>query len=113
MSFKFLPSLSIAALALTAAASAQAHGAADTATSLAAYTPHTLSRAEVIADLEVYRRSGLAALDAQDSPNVYGSDYLQAQARYQALRHDPAFQARVAMLARERGETAMQVSAAR
>ena len=63
-----------------------------------------VSRAQVIADLEVYRKSGLAELESRDEPAFYGADYRAAQARYQALRESPAFAMRVAQLARQRGE---------
>lgn len=77
----------------THAAQASHHAAAD-----------PLSRAEVIADLEVYRQSGLAELEGRDEPAFYGADYRAAQARYRALRESPAFSMRVAQLARQRGE---------
>lgn len=65
----------------------------------------TVSRAEVLADLEIYRQSGLAALDSRDSPDFYSTDYQKAQARYKALRSSPAFAMAVARIAQERGET--------
>lgn len=68
------------------------------------YTIASLSRAEVIADLEIYRKSGLADLDTRDSPDVFGTDYQVAQARYQAMRASPEFTALVASIARDRGE---------
>lgn len=63
-----------------------------------------VTRAQVLADLEIYRQSGLQALDSRDAPDVYGADYMKAQARYQALRQSPAFAMAVARIARERGE---------
>lgn len=68
------------------------------------YLPKSVSRAEVIADLEIYRRSGLAELDSTESPDLFGSAYLHAQARYTALRASPEFKTLVARIARERGE---------
>ena len=75
-----------------------------TSAELRAYTPVPRTRAEVIADLEVYRRSGLAGLDSSDSPDAFSGAYAEAQARYQAMRAAPAFKQRVARIARERGE---------
>lgn len=68
------------------------------------YLPKPVSRAEVIADLEVYRRSGLAEFDRVDSQELFGSAYIMAQARYMALRASPEFKTLVARIARERGE---------
>ncbi|MDY0746343.1 hypothetical protein SNE35_17660 [Paucibacter sp. R3-3] len=68
------------------------------------------SRAEVIADLEIYRQSGLAELDGRDEPPVYGADYQAAQARYQALHASPAFAMRVARIAQQRGEAVATAS---
>jgi hypothetical protein len=45
------------------------------------YLPMSVSRAEVIADLDIYRRSGLAELDRAESPDVYGNAYIGAKAR--------------------------------
>ncbi|MBB3194873.1 DUF4148 domain-containing protein [Roseateles terrae] len=73
----------------------------------------TVTRAEVLADLEIYRQSGLAALDSRDAPNVFGADYQQAQARYKALRSAPGFATAVARIAHERGETAVAAEASR
>ena len=73
-----------------------------------AAAPH--GRAEVIADLEVYRKSGLAELDSVDSPEVFSADYRAAQVRYQAMRSSPDFTALVASIARQRGEAVATAS---
>lgn len=65
----------------------------------------TRSRAEVLADLQIYRRSGLAALEASESPDVFSRAYYEAQSRYFALRSSAEFQQLVARIASERGET--------
>lgn len=99
--------LTLAAVAVMTTTVALAHGDHVAATSDAAYMPmamHKLSRAEVIADLEIYRQSGLAELEGRDSPEVYGQAYQEAQARYQALRNSPQFAMRVARIAQQRGE---------
>ena len=50
-----------------------------------------LTRAEVLADLELYRESGLAQLD--DSPIVtsFTAEYQRAQRRYRELRASPRY----------------------
>lgn len=101
--------IAFAATALLMSTIAFAHGAhADTqasAVQTASPVQATVSRAQVLADLAIYRQSGLAALDSRDAPDVYGAEYLQAQARYKMLRSSPAFAMAVARIAHERGET--------
>ncbi|PZP28515.1 MAG: hypothetical protein DI603_19250 [Roseateles depolymerans] len=97
----------LAALAVIASSTALAHDNHAAGTDSVAYQPvamHQRSRAEVIADLEIYRQSGLAALDGRDSPEVYGQAYQDAQARYQSLRSSSQFAMRVARIAQQRGE---------
>ena len=93
-----------ALLGPAALAQGEPSGDMPTSAELRAYSPTPRSRAEVIADLEIYRRSGLAALDSSDSPDAFSSAYAAAQARYQAMRAAPAFRQRVARIAHERGE---------
>ena len=72
----------------------------------------TLTRAEVIADLEVWRASGLAAIESQEEVDRNSAAYQAARARYLALRASPAFAARVDDIARERGERVTGVALA-
>ncbi|SEL77028.1 hypothetical protein SAMN05216359_11667 [Roseateles sp. YR242] len=54
-------------------------------------TPSQVSRAEVLADLQIYRESGLAAVEQSES---YGYDVArreQAQAKYTQLRQSPYY----------------------
>lgn len=51
----------------------------------------TLTRAEVLADLHIWRLSGLAELTRGERPQIYGERYLQAKARYEAMRASPAY----------------------
>lgn len=54
-------------------------------------TPSQVSRAEVLADLEIYRESGLAAVEQTET---YGYDVQrrsQAQAKYEQLRRSPYY----------------------
>lgn len=54
-------------------------------------TPSQVSRAEVLADLQIYRESGLAAVEQSET---YGYDIQraeQARAKYAQLRRSPYF----------------------
>ena len=53
------------------------------------------SRAEVQADLEIWKLSGLADLELRDSPDVFSERFREASERYAALRDSPQFAARV------------------
>lgn len=74
--------LSTIALALVAATSvAQAQSVTATQTS-----EHTLTRAEVVADLNAWRASGLEQASAgQAGPNVFSADYQSKFAQYEQL----------------------------
>lgn len=50
-----------------------------------------LTRAEVLADLHIWRLSGLAEFTRGERPQIYGGLYLQAKARYDAMRDSPAY----------------------
>jgi hypothetical protein len=71
-----------------------------------------LSRAEVLADLQIWRESGLEALQNGEESAVCTPHYDAALARYAALRASPAFAALVQRIAQQRGETVL-VSAAK
>ncbi|MBV8379426.1 MAG: DUF4148 domain-containing protein [Paucibacter sp.] len=47
----------------------------------------TVTRAEVQADLAIYRESGLLALDRQDSVDPSSAEYRAAESRYEKLRN--------------------------
>ncbi len=58
-----------------------------------------LSRAEVLADLQIYRESGLAAFDRSEGDFSRSSpDYVAARARYEALKHGDRYQTLVMAL---------------
>ncbi|MFT3955559.1 MAG: hypothetical protein QM722_14560 [Piscinibacter sp.] len=65
----------------------------------------SLPRSEVLAELEIWRDSGLAALERGEASDTSGPSYRAALARYQALRDAPAFADQVARIARRLGET--------
>lgn len=64
----------------------------------------TLSRAEVLADLQIWRRSGLAELSQLEVPPQSTAEYRAATARYDALRRSPEFAALVRSIAGQRGD---------
>ena len=65
-----------------------------------------MTRAEVPADLEVWRQSGMAAFTfGEAEPDTSGHAYQVALARYGQLRAAPEFAQRVIRIARERGES--------
>src|SRR5262245_18398895 len=47
------------------------------------------SRAEVLAETEIYRRSGLAALERGEATDTFSQQYRVASDRYAALRSSP------------------------
>lgn len=57
-----------------------------------------LSRAEVLADLQIWRRSGLAELAQLEVPPLSTREYREAAARYDAMRRSPEFAALVRSL---------------
>lgn len=54
-------------------------------------TPSAVSRAEVLADLEIYRESGLAAVDRTEDFSLNAGQRAQAEARYAALKASPKY----------------------
>lgn len=71
--------------------------------------------AEVLADLTLYERSGLQAMDhdGDSGPDVSNSPrYRRAVAEYRRLRSSPEYTALVQRIAAERGEPVANVLAA-
>ncbi|MFG6490365.1 DUF4148 domain-containing protein [Roseateles sp. BYS78W] len=62
------------------------------------------TRAEVLADLEIYRQSGLEHYDRLESPDFGSPVYRAAQKRYQDLRNSPRYAALVRANADRLGE---------
>ena len=99
--FKFIACLAIPAFGCSAALANEAYGDSPPD----ARPASTLTRAEVLADLQVWRESGLTALDfGEAGVDAFSADYRNATDRYAALRNAPEFAVRVARIARERGE---------
>ena len=71
----------------------------------------TLAREEVLADLEIWRESGLSALESGEAgPDVLSTEYRRAAAKYAALRSSPQFDERVEQIARQRGKPVIVVA---
>jgi len=62
------------------------------------------SRAEVLADLEIYRASGLSELESHNTVDFTSPRYEEARLIYAGLRQQPGFQRLVMAIARQRGE---------
>jgi hypothetical protein len=68
----------------------------------------SISRAEVLADLEIWRESGAASAQGNgESADPEAPAFRQAIARYHTLRAAPDFAVRVERIARQRGERAV------
>jgi hypothetical protein len=64
----------------------------------------SLTRAEVIADLQIWQASGMAELHAGEELAWFKNGYNAAAGRYTAQRASPAFALLVKRIAQERGE---------
>lgn len=88
------PSLALAALALAGSALAQEPAALQPTASTHA---SSLSRAEVMADLEMWHRAGMTYLTDRET-GAPSAEYRQGLERYSQLRASPAFLEAVARL---------------
>lgn len=95
----------IAALIVTAAGSAMAQPATYNDLEDLPFTP-TLTRAEVIADLNLWKRAGLDQFVVGESFDTTSAEYLRAHAVYQRLRSGPEYAAEVRRVAGQRNELA-------
>ena len=77
--------------------------AASAADAAAAAAP--LTRAEVLADLEVWQLAGMPGLARGDGDiDLHIAEYMAAHTRYQQMVQSPDFAQRVTRIARKRGE---------
>lgn len=67
-------------------------------------TGSNLTRAEVLADLQIYRESGLAEFDRGESHDTTTAAYAGAQAKYAQLRASSHYATLVQHIAARRGE---------
>lgn len=100
MKFTIRKTLSVIALAGTAVAlPALAAEPQETwgneAVRMQAQSGSTVSRAEVLAELSLWRRAGLEALSSGEAGAVGSPQYQQRMAEYQRLRNGPAYLAEV------------------
>jgi hypothetical protein len=72
----------------------------------------TKSRAEVLAELQIWRESGLAEIEGigDGKSSINDHRWAAAQARYQQLRSAPSFAELVQKFARQRGESVQDAS---
>ena len=66
--------------------------------------PPSRSRSEVLAELEIYRRSGLAELERGETTDTFSHQHRLASARYAAMRASPEFGSLLQTIAQRRGE---------
>jgi uncharacterized protein YgiM (DUF1202 family) len=62
-----------------------------------------VTRAEILADLQIYRESGLETLNRGDNIELNSAAQVAAQARYAQLRSSPAYAALVEHFTAQRG----------
>lgn len=72
--------------------------------------PPTISRAEVIADMQIWIESG-AAGTMKYRDDARHPEFVAAVAKYEQMRASPDFAKRVAVIAAERGEQVQLVAA--
>ncbi|SAI60071.1 Uncharacterised protein [Bordetella ansorpii] len=81
------------ALALCAASASYASASTPRTADAQAYQPHELTRAEVKADLAVWRRAGMDKFWRMEStPDIYSREYRTAEAEYRRMRNGPEYQ---------------------
>ncbi|SAI60046.1 Uncharacterised protein [Bordetella ansorpii] len=82
-----------AALALAATSAAYATSASQQPANNQAYQPRELTRAEVRADLAVWKRAGMDEFWRTDTtPDIYSREYRTAEAEYRRMRNGPEYQ---------------------
>ncbi|ANH68092.1 DUF4148 domain-containing protein [Mitsuaria sp. 7] len=101
------------ATALIALSAAAVPAFAQSYSHLDPITQSQKSRAEVLADLEIYRESGLAAVDRTEDFDLSAGQRAKAQARYAELKSSPTYAALVQRFAAKdaKGSTTEGVSA--
>lgn len=95
---KTLIAAALIAMGAAAPAFAQTYSHLDPIAPSGAVSPVTQgqkTRAEVLADLQIYRDSGLAQVDSTETLGFDNDRRLQAKARYEQLRSSPTYAALV------------------
>ncbi|WP_343629032.1 DUF4148 domain-containing protein [Roseateles sp.] len=99
-------SLSTALFSATLIAAALGAVAMPAAAQSAPTSHPVVTRAQVLADLQIYRESGLAEADRPEGLSFENGRRAQAQARYDALKASPRFAMLVAQYAAQEGKGA-------
>lgn len=94
---------------LIAAASIAAFASLSQAQENAAPAVPQLTRAEVIADMQIWAESGAAA-NLKHREDARHPEFVAALAKYEQMRAAPEFAKRVAAIAQERGELVQTAS---
>lgn len=103
--------MTVLALPLCLSGAAWAGDASSADKSPAAPTHAAMSRAEVLADLQIWRESGMAELNSGEVGLAYTPAYEAAAARYEALHAAPSFAALVQRIAQRMGGKVMVAAA--
>jgi hypothetical protein len=103
--------ITVLAFPLCVTGAAWAHEASGTDNPGAAASEAPLARAEVLADLQVWRESGMAAVSDGEEGRAYTPAHDAASARYAALRSAPSFAALVLRIAHRLGENVVLAAA--
>lgn len=99
-------SLSTALFSATLMAAALGAVAMPAAAQSASTSHPVVTRAQVLADLQIYRESGLAEADRPEGLSFENGRRAQAQARYEELKASPRFAMLVAQYAAQEGKGA-------
>ncbi|WP_431287441.1 DUF4148 domain-containing protein [Roseateles chitinivorans] len=95
------------ATALIALSAAAVPAFAQSYSHLDPITQSQKSRAEVLADLEIYRESGLAAVDRTEDSSLELNQRAKAEASYAELKASPKYAALVQRFAAKEGKGAV------
>ena len=106
MKFRHIATALTSFVAITAGTAAMAQDSSQAAfdAKLAREANSTLTRAEVLADLKLYRASGLLELQRKEAPDVGSAHYVQAQTNYLQLSGAQSMNASKAAVAPTRAE---------
>jgi hypothetical protein len=111
MSTKTLIATALVASLTALAGQAQAADNPDKAPEASQLQVSTVTRAEVLADLQIYRESGLALAELPENIGIDGDRKAKAQAKYAQLRNSPYY---ATLVKRYRdGESKVEVAAVR
>ncbi|MDX3904283.1 MAG: DUF4148 domain-containing protein [Pigmentiphaga sp.] len=96
--------LTLTALCLSLSGLAFGASAAESDNPMPEITKGTSSRAEVLADLALWKRAGVPEYMLESGPDFANPKYREAFARYESLRNSAEYAREVDRIARARGE---------